>query len=62
LSQLAEVKTIQLPLDIASQEKKPVLYLCTNTWMKANALWGWLEQWKKKNWQRRGKPISAAAL
>ncbi|RMC19906.1 hypothetical protein DUI87_03472 [Hirundo rustica rustica] len=28
--------------------------------MVANALWGWLEKWKKANWQRRGKPIWAA--
>jgi len=28
----------------------------------ANALWGWLQQWKKSNWQRRGKPIWAAPL
>jgi len=25
-------------------------------------LWGWLQQWKKNNWQRRGKPIWAAPL
>ncbi|KAK4810818.1 hypothetical protein QYF61_008790 [Mycteria americana] len=30
--------------------------------MVANALWGWLQQWKQNNWQRRGKPIWAAAL
>ncbi|RMB92861.1 hypothetical protein DUI87_30755 [Hirundo rustica rustica] len=28
--------------------------------MVANALWGWLEKWKKANWQHRGKPIWAA--
>ncbi|KAK4829624.1 LOW QUALITY PROTEIN: hypothetical protein QYF61_005751 [Mycteria americana] len=28
----------------------------------ANALWGWLQQWKQSNWQRRSKPIWAAAL
>jgi len=28
----------------------------------ANALWGWLQQWKKNNWQRRGNPIWAAPL
>ncbi|RMC22144.1 hypothetical protein DUI87_03017 [Hirundo rustica rustica] len=28
--------------------------------MVANALWSWLEKWKKANWQRRGKPIWAA--
>ncbi|KAM9591484.1 uncharacterized protein ACIBXB_006281 [Morphnus guianensis] len=30
--------------------------------MVANALWGWLQQWKQSNWQRRGKAIWAAAL
>ncbi|RMB98905.1 hypothetical protein DUI87_24449 [Hirundo rustica rustica] len=28
--------------------------------MVANALSGWLEKWKKANWQHRGKPIWAA--
>ncbi|GAB0210089.1 hypothetical protein GRJ2_003474700 [Grus japonensis] len=59
-SQFAEVKAIQLALDIAEREKWPVLY--TESWMVANALWGWLQQWKKTNWQHRGKPIWAAAL
>jgi len=40
--QFAEVKAIQLALDIASQEKWPVLCLYTDPWMVANALWGWL--------------------
>ncbi|KAM9591112.1 uncharacterized protein ACIBXB_006051 isoform 1-T2 [Morphnus guianensis] len=61
-SQFAEVKAIQLALDIAEREKWPVLYLYTDSWMVANALWGWLQQWKQSNWQRRGKPIWAAAL
>ncbi|XP_054675222.1 ribonuclease H-like [Grus americana] len=61
-SQFAEVKAIQLALKIAEREKWPVLYLYTDSWMVANALWGWLQQWKKTNWQRRGKPIWAAAL
>ncbi|XP_019329322.1 PREDICTED: uncharacterized protein LOC109279670 [Aptenodytes forsteri] len=61
-SQFAEVKAIQLALDIADREKWPVLYLYTDSWMVANALWGWLQQWKQSNWQRRGKPIWAAAL
>ncbi|XP_072706101.1 uncharacterized protein [Ciconia boyciana] len=61
-SQFAEVKAIQLALGIADQEKWPVLYLCTDSWMVANALWEWLQQWKQNNWQRRGKPIWAAAL
>jgi len=39
-----------------------VLYLYTDSWMVANALWGWLQQWKKNNWQHRGKPIWAAPL
>uniref|UniRef100_A0A8C3PKW3 RNase H type-1 domain-containing protein n=1 Tax=Calidris pygmaea TaxID=425635 RepID=A0A8C3PKW3_9CHAR len=30
--------------------------------MVANALWGWLQQWKQHNWQRRGKPVWAAEL
>ncbi|GAB0190200.1 hypothetical protein GRJ2_001485300 [Grus japonensis] len=61
-SQFAEVKAIQLALKIAEREKWPVLYLYTDSWMVANALWGWLHQWKKTSWQRRGKPIWAAAL
>ena len=61
-SQFAEAKAIQLALDIAEREKWPVLYLYTDSWMVANALWEWLQQWKKTNWQRRGKPIWAAAL
>jgi len=56
------VKAIQLALDIASREKWPVLYLYTDSWMVASALWGRLQQWKKNNWQRRGKPIWAAPL
>ncbi|RMC03471.1 hypothetical protein DUI87_20670 [Hirundo rustica rustica] len=43
-----------------AKEKWPKLYLYTNSWMVANGLWGWLEKWKKANWQRRGKPIWAA--
>ena len=62
MSQFAQVKAIQLALDIAEREKWPVLYLYTDSWMVANALWGWLQQWKKGNWQRRGKPIWAATL
>ncbi|KAK4815664.1 hypothetical protein QYF61_005410 [Mycteria americana] len=39
-SQFAEVKAIQLALGIAEQEKWPVLYLYTDSWMVANAsLW-----------------------
>ncbi|RMC19797.1 hypothetical protein DUI87_03362 [Hirundo rustica rustica] len=58
-SQLAELKAVQLALDIAEREKWPKLYLYTDSWMVANALWGWLEKWKKANWQHRGKPIWA---
>ncbi|XP_075302900.1 uncharacterized protein LOC142365714 [Opisthocomus hoazin] len=61
-SQFAEVKAIRLALDIAGREKWPGLYLYTDSWMVANALWGWLQQWKKNNWQRRGKPVWAAPL
>ncbi|KAK4825180.1 hypothetical protein QYF61_024660 [Mycteria americana] len=61
-SQFAEVKAIQLALAIAEREKWPVLYLYTDSWMVANALWGWLQQWKQSNWQCRKKPIWAAAL
>ncbi|KAK4823344.1 hypothetical protein QYF61_001621 [Mycteria americana] len=61
-SQFAEVKAIQLPLDIAEREKWPVLYLYIDSWMVANALCGWLQQWKQSNWQCRRKPIWAAAL
>ncbi|KAM9591204.1 ribonuclease H-like isoform 1-T3 [Morphnus guianensis] len=60
--EFAEVKTIYLSLEIAEREKWPVLYLYTDSWMVENALWGWLQQWKKINWQSRGKPIWAAAL
>ncbi|KAM9600007.1 ribonuclease H-like [Morphnus guianensis] len=59
-SQFAEVKATQLALEIAEQERWPGVY--TDSWMVVNALWGWLQQWKKSNCQRRGKPIWAAAL
>ncbi|GAB0195128.1 hypothetical protein GRJ2_001978100 [Grus japonensis] len=49
-SQFAEVKAIQLALDIAEREKWPTLYLYTDSWMVANALWGWLQQWQWSNW------------
>ncbi|GAB0208517.1 hypothetical protein GRJ2_003317400 [Grus japonensis] len=61
-SQFAEVKAIQLALDIAEREKCLMLCLYTGSWMVANALWGWLQQWKQSNWQRRGKPIWAGEL
>ncbi|RMC16895.1 hypothetical protein DUI87_06149 [Hirundo rustica rustica] len=59
-SQLAELQAVQLALDIAERKKWPKLYLYTDSWMVANALWGWLDRRKKANWQRRGKPIWAA--
>ncbi|KAJ7424432.1 hypothetical protein BTVI_06509 [Pitangus sulphuratus] len=61
-NQVVELKTIQLALDVPEQEKWPGLYLYTDLWMVANALWAWLDQWKKTNWQCRGKPIWAAEL
>ncbi|RMC21996.1 hypothetical protein DUI87_02867 [Hirundo rustica rustica] len=59
-SQLAELKAVQLALDIAEREGWPRLYLYTDSWMVANALWGWLKRWKEGNWQCGGKPILAA--
>ncbi|RMC20852.1 hypothetical protein DUI87_01705 [Hirundo rustica rustica] len=59
-SQLAELKAVQLALDIAEREGWPRLYLYTDSWMVANALWGWLKTWKEANWQHGGKPIWAA--
>ena len=53
---------MQLALNITEREKWAVLYLYTDSWMVANAFWGWLQQWKWSNWQRRGKPIWAAEL
>uniref|UniRef100_A0A8V0YU63 Uncharacterized protein n=2 Tax=Gallus gallus TaxID=9031 RepID=A0A8V0YU63_CHICK len=61
-SQFAEVKAVQLALDVTEGEGWPVLYLYTDSWMVANALWGWLQQWEQNNWQRRGKPIWSAEL
>ncbi|GAB0210341.1 hypothetical protein GRJ2_003499900 [Grus japonensis] len=61
-SQFAEVKAIQLALDMAEREKWLMFYLYTDSWMVANALWGWLQQWKRNNWQRRGELIWAAPL
>ena len=49
--QFAEVKVVQLALDAAEQEMWPMLYLYTDSWMVANALWGWLQQWEHNNWQ-----------
>ncbi|RMC05645.1 hypothetical protein DUI87_17730 [Hirundo rustica rustica] len=61
-SQVAELKAIQLDLDIAERGKWPRLYLYTDSWMVANALWGWLNHWKKANRKCRGKPIWAAEI
>ncbi|KAJ7406290.1 hypothetical protein BTVI_65902 [Pitangus sulphuratus] len=59
-SQVAELRAIHLALDIAEREKWPRLYLYTDSWMVANTLWGWLDRWKKANWQR--KPIWASKM
>lgn len=61
-SQFAEVKDIWLALDTAECQKWPVFYVCTDSWMVANALWEWVQQWKQNNWQCRGKSIWAAEL
>uniref|UniRef100_A0A8C0ENN5 ribonuclease H n=1 Tax=Bubo bubo TaxID=30461 RepID=A0A8C0ENN5_BUBBB len=61
-SQFAEVKAIQLALEIAEREKWPRLYIYTDSWVMASALWMWLQQWKQNNWQRKGKPIWAAEV
>ena len=46
-SQFAEVKAIQLSLDVAEREGWQMLYLYTDSRMVANALWGWLQQWEQ---------------
>ncbi|XP_067999348.1 uncharacterized protein [Melanerpes formicivorus] len=61
-SQYTEVKAVQLALDIAERENWPVLYRYTDSWMVANALWGWLKEWRRNGWQRKGKPVWAADL
>ncbi|RMC19530.1 hypothetical protein DUI87_03087 [Hirundo rustica rustica] len=38
-SQLAELKAVQLALDIVEREKWSKLYLYTDLWMVDNALW-----------------------
>ncbi|RMC18074.1 hypothetical protein DUI87_04953 [Hirundo rustica rustica] len=43
-SQLAELKAVQLALDIAERKKWTKLYLYTDSWIVANALWGWLDR------------------
>lgn len=62
LSQIAEVTTIQLSLDITEWEKWMVLYLYTDSWTVANAMWRCLEQWEQSNWHIRRKPTWVAAL
>lgn len=37
-------------------------HLYSDFWMVENALQGWLEQWKKTNWQHRSESIRAAEL
>jgi len=56
------VKAIHLALDIAEKEKWLVLYLYTDSWIVANILWWWLQQWKQSNQLSRGKPICTTAL
>ena len=41
-SQFIEVKAIQLTFDVAERERWPMLYLFSDSWMVANALWGCL--------------------
>ncbi|KAJ7424308.1 hypothetical protein WISP_29219 [Willisornis vidua] len=61
-SQVAELKAVQLALDFAEREKWPRLYLYTDLCMVASVLWGWLEQWRKAIWQRKGKSIWVAEM
>lgn len=35
------------------------LLLYTESWIVENAVLGWLDPWKRANWQCRGKPIWA---
>lgn len=56
-SRVAELKAVQLTLDIAERDKGPKFYLYTYLWIVGNVLWGWLEQWKKTNWHLRSKHI-----
>lgn len=62
LSLFAEVKAIQLSLDISEQEKWSVFYLSTDPLRVANNLWVWLQQKKQNNWQHRSKHIWTAVL
>ncbi|GAB0186606.1 hypothetical protein GRJ2_001125900 [Grus japonensis] len=57
-SQSAEVRAIHLGLRTAEREQWPVLSLCTDSQMVANALRRWLQQWKRA----RSKLTWAAAL
>lgn len=50
-NQFADVRAVQLALDVAGQERWPKLYLCTDSWMVVNDLWEWLKQWKQNHWQ-----------
>lgn len=61
-SQVTELKAIQLALDIAVWEKWPTLYLYTDSWMVANAIWVWLDWWKKANWQKRNSHLGCSIV
>ena len=61
-SQFTKVKAVQLALDVAEQEKWPVLYLYTDSWMVANVFWGWLQEWEQSSCPWRGKPTWVAEL
>ncbi|GAB0206911.1 ribonuclease H-like [Grus japonensis] len=56
LSQFAEVKPIQLALDIAGREKWPMLYPYTDSWMVANALWGWFSNGSRATGSAEANP------
>lgn len=45
MGQLAQVKSIQLALDIGEGEKGTTIN--TSSWIMANTLWGWLQQRKQ---------------
>ncbi|KAF4804392.1 hypothetical protein TURU_008447 [Turdus rufiventris] len=45
-----------------AEKRSPTVYLYTDSWIIASALWGWVDQWKKANWRHREKPILASEL
>lgn len=57
LSQSAQVKAIQLALNIAAGEKRPGLYPYTDSGKYAA---GTVKTAEENNWQCRGKPVWAA--